>query len=85
MTLKDSGLPRWPVGKESACNADASSISRSGRSPRGSHGNPLQYSCLVNTHGQSSLEGYSSWGQKGSDMTEVTEHAYMLKDSEDLS
>ena len=48
MTLKDSGLPRWPVGKESACNADASSISRSGRSPGGSHGNSLQYSCLEN-------------------------------------
>ena len=64
MTLKDSGLPRWPVGKESACNADASSISRSGRSPGGSHGNPLQYSCLVNTHGQSSLEGYTVHGAR---------------------
>ena len=24
----------------------------SGRSPRGGHGNPLQYSCLENLHGQ---------------------------------
>ena len=30
----------------------------------GGHGNPLQYSCLENPHGQSSLEGYSPWGHK---------------------
>ena len=30
-----------------------------GRSPRGGHGNPLQYSCLENFHGQRSLMGYS--------------------------
>ena len=38
--------------KECACNAgaagDVSSISGSGRSPGGGHGNPLQYSCLEN-------------------------------------
>ena len=33
----------------SAGNArDVGSIPRSGRSPRGGHGNPLQYSCLEN-------------------------------------
>ena len=32
--------------------------------------NPLQYSCLENPHGQSSLAGYSPWGCKGSDTTE---------------
>ena len=26
------------------------------------HGNPLQYSCLENPHGQRSLAGYSPWG-----------------------
>ena len=37
------------VGKESACNArDGGSIPGSGRSPRGEHDNPLQYSCLEN-------------------------------------
>ena len=37
------------VGKESACNAgDLGSIPRSGRSPGGGNGNPLQYSCLEN-------------------------------------
>ena len=30
-----------------------------GRSPGGGHGNPLQYSCLENTHGQRSLVDYS--------------------------
>ena len=35
--------------KVSACNAgDLGSIPRSGRSPGGGHGTPLQYSCLEN-------------------------------------
>jgi len=29
-----------------------------GRSPGVGHGNPLQYSCLENSHGQRSLVGY---------------------------
>ena len=32
-----------------------------GRSPGGGNGNPLQYSCLENPHGQGSLVGYSPW------------------------
>ena len=32
-------------------------------------GNPLQYSCLENPHGQRSLAGYSRWGRKESDTT----------------
>ena len=36
------------------------------------HGNPLQYSCLENPHGQKSLEGYSPWGRTESDTAEVT-------------
>ena len=43
-----------------------------GRSSGGGHGNPLQYSCLENSHGQKSLVGYSPWGHKKSDPTEVT-------------
>ena len=39
-------------------------------SPGGGHGNPLQYSCLENPHGQRSLAGYSPWGHRKSDMTE---------------
>ena len=57
--------------KESACNVgDLGSIPELGRSPGGGHGNPLQYSCLKNPHGQRSLAGYSPWGHKESDMTE---------------
>ena len=37
---------------------DLGSILGSGRSPGGGHGNPLQYSCLENPHGQRSLAGY---------------------------
>ena len=46
-------------GKESACNAGAPGL---GRSFGGGHGNPFQYSCLGNPHGQRSLVGYSPWG-----------------------
>ena len=41
-----------------------------GRSPGGGHGNPLQYSCLGESHGQRSLVGYSSWDRKELDTTE---------------
>ena len=37
---------------------DSGSIPGLGRSPGGRHYNPLQYSCLVNIHGQRSLAGY---------------------------
>ena len=41
------GLPRWPSGKESACNAvDPGSIPGPGRPSGGGHGSPLQCSCL---------------------------------------
>ena len=46
-------------GKESACNTgDLGLIPGLGRSPEGGHGNPLQYSCLKNPHGQRSLTSY---------------------------
>jgi len=38
---------------------------------------PLQYSCLENPHGQRSLVGYSPWGRKESDTTEVIAQARM--------
>ena len=41
-----------------------------GRSAGGGHSNPLQDSCLENSHGQKSLAGYSPWGRKESDRTE---------------
>ena len=44
------------------------SISGLGRSPGEENGNPFQYFCLKNPHGQRSLVGYSPWDSK--DMTE---------------
>ena len=42
-------FPDGSDGKESACNAgDLGSIPGSGRSPRGGHGNPFQYSYMEN-------------------------------------
>ena len=42
--------PGGQDGKESACNSgDAGSIPGLGRSPGRGNGNPLQYSCLVNS------------------------------------
>ena len=64
------GFPGGSDGKEFTCNADLDSIPVLGRSPGGEHGNPLQYSCLENPHGQRSLAGYSPWGHKESDTTE---------------
>ena len=59
------------IDKESACNAgDLGSIPGLGRSPRGRHGNPPQYSCLENPQGQRGLVGYSPWGCKELDMIE---------------
>ena len=65
------GFPGSSAGIESTHNSgDLGSIPGSGRSPGGGHGNPLQYSCLENPHGQRSLVGYSPLGRKESDMTE---------------
>ena len=51
--------------KASACSVgDLGLIPGLGRSPGGGHGNPFQYSCLENPHGQRSLEGYSPWGHR---------------------
>ena len=57
--------------KESSCSAGhLGSIPGLERPPGGGHGNPLQYSCLENPHGQRSLAGYSPWGRKELDITE---------------
>ena len=56
------GFPGGSDSKESDCNAgDLGLIPGLGRSPRGGHGNQLQYSCLENPQGQRSLAGYSPW------------------------
>ena len=74
-------------GKESACNVgDLGSIPGLGRSPDGGHGNPIQYSCLENYHGQRSLASYlteePSWlhSSPGSSVHGVTKSWTQLSD-----
>ena len=63
-------FPGGSDSKESVCNAgDPSWIPGPGRSPGRGHGNPLQYSCQENPHGQRSLVGCSPWGHKELDVT----------------
>ena len=66
------GVPGSSAGKESTSNAgDPSSIPGLGRSPGEGIGYSLQYSGLENPHGQRSLAGYSPWGCKELDTTEL--------------
>ena len=54
------GFPGGSDGKESVCSAgDLGLIPGLWRSHERGPGNPLQYSCLENSHGQRSLAGYS--------------------------
>ena len=55
---------------------DLGSIPRLERSPGEGNGNPLQYACLQNPHGQRSLAGCSLWGRKESHMTEQLSTAH---------
>ena len=65
------GFPGGSDSKESACNVGGLGLILGlGRPPGGIYGNPLQYSCLENPHGQRSLAGCSPWGCKELDMTE---------------
>ena len=64
-------FPHGSVGKEYVCNVgDLGLIPGLGRSPGEGNGNPLQYYCLENPHGQRCPLGYSPWSYKESDMTE---------------
>ena len=71
------GFPGGTRGKKNLpANAgdirDTGLIPGLGRSPGEMNGNPLQYSCLENPHGQRSLEDYNPQGRKESNMTEAT-------------
>ena len=59
------GFPVGSGSKEFTYNAgDLALIPRLGRFPGGGHGNPLQYTCLENPHGQRRLAGFCPWGCK---------------------
>ena len=73
-------FPGSSSGKEPACQCrrlKRGLIPGLGRYPGGGHGNPLQYSCLENPHGQRSLADYCSLGPKESDMTEATDYTHL--------
>ena len=66
-------VPGGSDGKQFACNVgDLGLIPGLGRSPGGGYGNPLQYSCLENPHGQKGLGAYSPCGLTKLDMSKVT-------------
>ena len=71
------GFPGGSDGKETACIVgDLGLIPGLGRSPGGGHGNPLQYSCLKNPHGQRTMDGYSPRGHRGPGLTEQLSAAH---------
>jgi len=66
------GFPGGSDGKESACNAgDLGSICELGRFPWRKAWQPTPVFLPGEFHGQGSLVGYSPWGHKESDMTEL--------------
>ena len=72
------GFPGGSDGKVFACNAgDPSSIPGSGRSHGEGNGNPLQF-LPGKFHGLRNLIGYSPWGFKESDMTELLHIHFLL-------
>ena len=70
------GFPGGSVIKNLPDNAgdagDTSLIPRSGRSPGGGYGKPIQYPCLENSMDKRSLVGYSPWHHKELETTELT-------------
>ena len=67
---------------EYTCSAgDLGLIPGLGGFPEGGHGNPLQYSCLENPHGQRSLVCYSPWGLQRVGHDWVTKHTWILNSS----
>ena len=68
-------FPDGASGKESTCQSRRWGGGSLCRPPGGGNGNPLQCSCLENPMDGGALAGYSPWGLKESDTTEVTEHA----------
>ena len=80
------GFPGGANGKEPAWQGkldkrDAGLIPGSVRSPGGEHGNPLQYSCLENPHGQGSLGRLQSIGLQRvrHDWSDLGMHAWVHK------
>ena len=75
---KKLGFPVGSDSKEPTCNARVlGSVPGFQRSLGERNGNPLQYFCLENLHGQRSLADYSPWGRKESETIEQ-QHFHFL-------
>ena len=71
-TIISGGFPGGSDGKESVCSkGDSGSIPGSGGSPGEGNDNPLQVFLPGELHGQRSLIGYSPWGCKELDATQL--------------
>ena len=75
--IGESYFPGCISGQEMVTNAenirDVGSVSGWGRSPGGGYGKSITPVFLPGKlHGQRSLEGYSPWGHKESNVTEMT-------------
>ena len=74
------GLPRWHSGKESTCQCRRHGRLGFhpwiGKIPWRRKWQPSPVFLPEESHGQRSLEGYSPWGCKELDTTEVTEHTH---------
>ena len=69
-------FPGVSDGKESTCNVgDLGLVPRLGRSLKGGHGNPFQYSWLENPHGQRSLASYNSWDHSRIGLSDQAQHS----------
>ena len=73
------GFPGGSLGKESACNAGDTRavglIPKLGRSSRGGHSNPLQYSCLENAMDRGAWRARVHGSQRvGHDWSDWTQH-----------
>ena len=64
------GFPGGSDGKESSCNAGVLGLILGWEDPLEEGMATHQYSCLEIPHGHRSLEVYSPWGHKESDVTE---------------
>ena len=63
--VSEQDFPGGPVVKNPAANAeDVGSLSELGRSPRGGHGNPLQYSSLENSIDREAWQAVVHWAAK---------------------
>ena len=81
-TISNNGFLGGSVEKNPPANiGDLGLIPRSGKSPGGRNGNPFQYSCLKQSHGQRSLAGYSPRGYKKLD---TAEHKHDPQGSPDM-